>query len=158
RANALATESEVDFLIPFGWHRQYGGNFLRVIGRLKPNVTPEHARAELPAIKLRMQERYPKYKEKWSVTAVPMKEEVTREVRPTLLILLGAVGCVLLVVCANVANLMLSRAVAREREMAMRAALGASRWRVIRQVLTESVLLSTVGGALGVLIAYGGVH
>src|SRR6266404_6220057 len=105
-----------------------------------------------------MHQNYPKYKEKWSVTVMPMHEEVIGEVKPTLLILLGAVGCVLLVVCANVANLLLSRAVARQREMAMRAALGASRYRIIRQVLTESVLLATVGGVLGVLIAYGGVH
>src|SRR6266404_5348624 len=105
-----------------------------------------------------MHQNYPKYKEKWSVTVMPMHEEVIGEVKPTLLILLGAVGCVLLVVCANVTNLLLSRAVAREREMAMRAALGASRWRIFRQVLTESVLLATVGGVLGVLVAYGGVH
>jgi putative ABC transport system permease protein len=156
--NALATESEVDFLIPFGWQRQYGGHTLRVVGRLKPGFTPEQARAELAAIKQRMQAHYPKWKENWSVTVVPMHEEVTGEVKPTLLILLGAVGCVLLVVCANVANLLLSKAVARQREMAMRAALGASRWRMIRQVLTESVLLATLGGALGVLVAYGGVH
>src|SRR3989441_10281195 len=105
-----------------------------------------------------MQPVYPKWKEDWSVTVVPMKEEVTGNVKPTLVILLGAGGCVLLVVCANVANLLLSRAVARQREMALRAALGASRWRIIRQVLTESVLLATLGGTLGVVIAYGGVH
>jgi putative ABC transport system permease protein len=158
RPNALATESEVDFLIPEGWQPHYGANNLRVIGRLKPGITPEHARVELAAIKQRMQPHYPKYKEKWSVTVVPMHEEVTGEVKPTLLILLGAVGCVLLVVCANIANLLLSRAVARQREMAARAALGASRWRIFRQVLTESVLLSTLGGALGVLVAYGGME
>jgi predicted permease len=160
RPKALATESEVDFLIPFDFRTKglYGSHFLRVIGRLKSSVTFERAEAELVAIKQRMQPDYPKWKQGWSVTVVPMKEQVTDEVKPALLILLGAVGCVLLVVCANVANLLLSRAVARQREMAMRAALGASRWRIICQVLTESLLLATIGGMLGVFIAYGAVH
>jgi putative ABC transport system permease protein len=158
RAEALVTEPHVDFLIPSGWQRHYGANNLRVVGRLKPGITSEHARAELALIKQRMHPHYPKYKEKWSVTVVPMHEEITGAVKPTLLILFGAVGCVLLVVCANIANLLLSRAVARQREMAVRTALGATRWRMIRQVLTESILLATLGGGLGVLVAYGGVH
>jgi putative ABC transport system permease protein len=161
--DALATESEVEFLIPFvfgaeGWHRSRTSHSLRAIARLKPGVTPEQARAELAAIKERLQPEYPKWKEDWSVSVVPMHEQVTGEVKPTLLILLGAVGCLLLVACANVANLLLSKAVARQREMAVRAALGASRWRMIRQVLTESVVLAGLGGAFGVLIAYWGVE
>jgi putative ABC transport system permease protein len=158
RPHALPTEPRVDFLTPSGWQRQYGGNFLRIIGRLKPGVTAEQAGVELAALKQRMQANYPTYKEKWSVTVTPMQLDVTGDVKPTLLILLGAVGCVLLVVCANVANLLLSRAVARQREMAVRTALGASRGRIVRQVITESLLLAGLGGVLGVVIAYGGVQ
>ncbi|MCI0537488.1 MAG: ABC transporter permease [Verrucomicrobiales bacterium] len=163
RPDALATEAEVDFLIPFvfgteGWHRSRTSHSLRAIGRLKSGVTPEQARADLAAIKQRLQPEYPKWKEDWSVSVVPMHEQVTGDMKPTLLILLGAVGCVLLVACTNVANLLLSKAVARQQEMAVRAALGASRWRMIRQVLTESLVLAGLGGVFGVLIAYWGVE
>ena len=163
RPNALATENDPDFLVPIvlgsqGWHRSRSSHSLRVIGRLKPGVTPEMAQTELSSIKQRLESEYPSWKKDWSVSVVPMHEQVTRDMKPTLLMLLIAVGCLLLVACANVTNLLLSKAVARQREMAVRAALGASRGRMIRQVLTESLVLAALGGALGVLIAYGGVE
>ena len=163
RPNALATEDAVDFLVPFvfgkeGWHRSRASHSLRAVARLKRGITPEQARAELAAVKQRLQPEYPKWKEDWSASVVPMHEQVTGDVKPTLLMLLGASGCVLLVACANVANLLLSKAVARQREMAVRAALGASRWRIVRQVLTESLVLAGLGSIFGVLIAYGGTE
>ena len=132
---------------------QRGAHFLRVIGRLKPGVTEEQAQAEMTAIGARLEQQYPDENTNRSLRVESALSAMVGEVRPALLILLGAVACVLLIACANVANLLLARATGRHKEMAIRSALGASRMRVIRQLLTESVLLSLVGGAIGLLLA-----
>ena len=128
-----------------------------VVARLKPGVTLQQARAELDTISSRLAEQYPKEDKGWGATAVSLREDLVGDVRPALLILLGAVAFVLLIACANVANLVLAKTFSRRKEVAIRSALGASRRRLLQQVLSETVLLAVAGGALGLVLAHYGM-
>ena len=134
------------------------GHSLKAIARLKSGVTLSQSQADLDAIARQLQHQYPDTNKDWFMRQRPLQDVLIGPVRPALLLMWGAVGLLLLIACGNVANLLLARWAARQKEFALRAALGASRARLIRQTLTESVILSVMGGALGVAAAAWGIH
>jgi predicted permease len=159
--HSVAYGESVDVWWPFsfaGNSNQRGSHFIEGIGRLKPGVTSDRALAEMNAIMNQLGREHPNGDSGWRVLVIPLYSEVVGATRQLLLVLLGAVGIVLLIACANAANLLMARASARQREISVRLAMGAPRLRVVRQLLTESLLLSCLGGALGLLLAFAGVR
>ncbi len=158
--HAVAYGESVDVWWPFsfaGDSNRRGSHFIEGIGRLKDGVRVESARAEMNTIMAQLAREHPDNDAGWTVLVVPLYTEIVGARRQLLVVLLGAVGIVLLIACANAANLLLARASARQREIAVRLAMGAPRSRVVRQLLTESLLISFAGGALGLVLAFGGV-
>lgn len=157
-AARMAFPQEARLFFPLTWSAEEkairGIHDYGVLGRLKPGVSVERAQAELTAIAAQLATEYPKDNKGWGADVRPLREGMVGDVRPALLILLGAVGFVLAIACANVANLVMAKTVARRKEIALRSALGASRGRVLTQILVETLLMSVLGGAAGLVLAH----
>ncbi len=158
---SFVSDSEADILLPFQFdlNSTNQGHYFHAVARLKPGVTLAQVNALLKVMAVQFRNRYPHWLRPASSFAVePVRDRIVGDSRQSLLLMLGAVSLVLLIACANVANLLLIRATGRKREFAIRAALGAGRSRIISQLLTESVLLSFTGGILGLVLGYIGLH
>jgi putative ABC transport system permease protein len=154
--------SGTDLILPLRprsfWHTNRGSHFLYGLARLKPNVSLERAQSDLTSVAAALEAQYPDTNNGWGAVVYPLDEVLLGSARPQLVIFMASVGLVLLIVCANLANMTLARTSVRRRELAVRAAVGARRGRVIQQLLAESVLLATLGGVVGIILALLGLR